>query len=68
MGALNLGEKRLPTGFLSQFLVLGALEPDGTVRLVGTPRRGDARFFDCIESLRYSIGLVPCGMIHANHG
>ena len=37
VGALNLGEKRLPTGFLSQFLVLGALEPDGTVRLLEPP-------------------------------
>jgi tRNA-binding protein len=34
VGAINLGEKMLPGGFVSQFLVLGALEPDGTVRLL----------------------------------
>ena len=34
VGALNLGDKTLPTGFVSQFLVLGALDPDGTVRLL----------------------------------
>ncbi len=33
VGALNLGEKRI-AGFTSQFLVLGALDPDGTVRLL----------------------------------
>ena len=38
VGALNLGEKTLPTGFISQFLVLGALDPDGTVRLLELPR------------------------------
>ena len=37
VGALNLGDKTLPTGFVSQFLVLGALEPDGTVRLLELP-------------------------------
>ena len=37
IGAINLGDKTLPTGFLSQFLVLGALEPDGTVRLLELP-------------------------------
>jgi tRNA-binding protein len=34
--AINLGEKRI-AGFVSQFLVLGALEPDGTVRLLEIP-------------------------------
>ena len=34
VGAINLGEKRI-AGFTSQFLVLGALDPDGTVRLLG---------------------------------
>jgi tRNA-binding protein len=33
VGALNLGAKRI-AGFRSEFLVLGALEPDGTVRLL----------------------------------
>ena len=33
VGALNLGEKRI-AGFKSQFLVLGSMEPDGTVRLL----------------------------------
>jgi tRNA-binding protein len=37
VGAINLGDKMLPTGFASQFLVLGALEPDGTVRLLELP-------------------------------
>tara|TARA_B100000959_G_scaffold22809_1_gene22004 strand:+ start:1469 stop:1873 length:405 start_codon:yes stop_codon:yes gene_type:complete len=37
VGAVNLGDKTLPTGFVSQFLVLGALEPDGTVRLLELP-------------------------------
>lgn len=36
VGAINLGEKRI-AGFTSQFLVLGALSPDGTVRLLGLP-------------------------------
>ena len=34
VGAINLGTKRI-AGFPSQFLVLGSLEPDGTVRLLG---------------------------------
>ena len=34
VGAINLGEKRI-AGFKSQFLILGALDPDGTVRLLG---------------------------------
>lgn len=33
VGALNLGRKRI-AGFTSEFLVLGGLEPDGTVRLL----------------------------------
>ena len=37
VAAINLGEKTLPTGFVSQFLILGALEPDGTVRLLELP-------------------------------
>ncbi|HJN55458.1 MAG TPA: tRNA-binding protein [Candidatus Poseidoniales archaeon] len=37
IGAINLGNKTLPTGFISQFLVLGALEPDGAVRLLELP-------------------------------
>ena len=37
IGAINLGDKTLPTGFISQFLVLGALEPDGTVHLLELP-------------------------------
>jgi tRNA-binding protein len=36
VGAINLGEKRI-AGFTSQFLVLGALDPDGTVRLLELP-------------------------------
>ncbi|MFL2962712.1 MAG: tRNA-binding protein [Candidatus Thalassarchaeaceae archaeon] len=34
VGALNLGEKTLPKGFISQFLLLGTLDPDGTVKLL----------------------------------
>ena len=37
VAAINLGEKTLPGGFVSQFLVLGALDPDGTVRLLEMP-------------------------------
>lgn len=33
VGAVNLGAKRV-AGFRSEFLVLGGLEPDGTVRLL----------------------------------
>ncbi|MGH3443013.1 MAG: tRNA-binding protein [Nitriliruptorales bacterium] len=33
VGVLNLGAKRI-AGFESQFLVLGSLDPDGTVRLL----------------------------------
>jgi tRNA-binding protein len=36
VGALNLGDKKI-AGFTSQFLVLGALDPDGTVRLLELP-------------------------------
>lgn len=32
-GAINLGRKRI-AGFVSEFLVLGAIGPDGTVRLL----------------------------------
>lgn len=34
VGAINLGDKRI-AGFTSQFLVLGGLQPDGTVSLLG---------------------------------
>ena len=37
VGAVNLGDKTLPTGCGAQVLVLGALEPDGTVRLLELP-------------------------------
>lgn len=33
VGAVNLGSRRI-AGFRSEFLVLGGLEPDGTVRLL----------------------------------
>jgi tRNA-binding protein len=33
VGAINLGDKRI-AGFTSEFLILGALDPDGTVRLL----------------------------------
>ena len=33
VGAINLGDKRI-AGFTSEFLVLGALDADGTVRLL----------------------------------
>lgn len=33
VGAINIGTRRV-AGFESQFLVLGALEPDGTVHLL----------------------------------
>ena len=36
VGAVNLGTKRV-AGFPSQFLVLGALAPDGTVHLLDVP-------------------------------
>ena len=35
-GALNLGTKRI-AGFRSEFLILGALDPDGTVQLLELP-------------------------------
>ena len=38
VGAVNLGDKTLPKGFVSQFLILGALDPDGTVKLLEVPR------------------------------
>ena len=34
VGVINLGEKTLPKGFISQFLLLGTLDPDGTVKLL----------------------------------
>ena len=37
VAAINLGEQTLPTGFVSQFLILGALDPDGTVKLLELP-------------------------------
>ena len=36
VGAINLGTKRI-AGFTSEFLVLGALQPDGTVDLLEVP-------------------------------
>ncbi len=36
IGAVNLGTKRI-AGFVSEFLVLGTLDPDGTVRLLEVP-------------------------------
>jgi tRNA-binding protein len=36
VGAINLGTKRI-AGFRSEFLILGALDPDGTVRLLEVP-------------------------------
>jgi tRNA-binding protein len=36
VGAVNLGRKRI-AGFASECLVLGALDPDGTVRLLELP-------------------------------
>jgi tRNA-binding protein len=36
VGAINLGDKRI-AGFTSEFLILGALDPDGTVRLLEVP-------------------------------
>ena len=36
VGALNLGRKRI-AGFTSEFLILGALDRDGTVRLLELP-------------------------------
>jgi tRNA-binding protein len=37
VGTINLGKKKLPTSFISEFLVMGALNPDGTVRLLEVP-------------------------------
>lgn len=41
VGAINLGEKRI-AGFKSQFLVLGALAPDGRVHLLSPDDDGGA--------------------------
>ena len=38
VGTINLGKKKLPTSFISEFLVMGALNPDGTVRLLEVPK------------------------------
>ena len=38
VGAINLGRKRI-AGFSSEFLVLGGIEPDGTVRLLEVDER-----------------------------
>ena len=38
VGAINLGSKRI-AGFTSEFLILGALDPDGTVRAPRAARR-----------------------------
>jgi tRNA-binding protein len=40
VGAINLGRKRI-AGFTSEFLILGALDPDGTVRLLELPEGVD---------------------------
>ena len=40
VGAVNLGTKRI-AGFVSEFLVLGALAPDGTVHLLDVPRAAE---------------------------
>lgn len=37
IGAVNLGRKRI-AGFVSEFLILGGLEPDGTVALLDADR------------------------------
>lgn len=37
VGAVNLGAKRI-AGFVSEFLILGGLEPDGTVALLAPDR------------------------------
>ena len=37
VGAINLGDKTLPGDFVSQFLILGALDPDGSVNLLELP-------------------------------
>ena len=40
VGAINLGDKRI-AGFTSEFLVLGSLDPDGTVRLLRPEETAD---------------------------
>lgn len=46
VGTINLGKKKLPTGFISEFLVMGALNPDGTVKLLQLP--GDTLEGSCV--------------------
>lgn len=40
VGAINLGSRRI-AGFNSQFLVLGSIEPDGTVLLLAVDERAE---------------------------
>lgn len=40
VGAINLGSRRI-AGFESQFLILGSIEPDGTVLLLGVDDRAE---------------------------
>lgn len=40
VGAINLGSRRI-AGFKSQFLVLGSIEPDGTVLLLAADERAE---------------------------
>ena len=40
VGAINLGPRRI-AGFKSQFLILGSIEPDGTVLLLGVDERAE---------------------------
>jgi tRNA-binding protein len=40
VGAINLGSRRI-AGFKSQFLILGSIEPDGTVLLLGVDERAE---------------------------
>jgi tRNA-binding protein len=40
VGAINLGSRRI-AGFKSEFLILGSIEPDGTVLLLGVDERAE---------------------------
>ena len=40
VGAINLGRKRI-AGFASEFLVLGGIDPDGTVHLLSVDHDGE---------------------------